>query len=124
MTTRFDSFKRAVDRLAEALEAPASVIARDAAIQRFEFCVELAWRSIRERARPEGFLCRSPKECLRAAFQCGWIADEDAWVRMLEDRNRTSHTYDEELAERVHANLAGYLPALRALIVALDDRDG
>jgi len=39
------SFNKALGRLAEALDAPASDLVRDASIQRFEFTFELAWKA-------------------------------------------------------------------------------
>lgn len=53
MTTRLDSFATAITRFSEALSAPTTNLTRDAAIQRFEFCFELAWKVIQERAREE-----------------------------------------------------------------------
>jgi hypothetical protein len=35
---------------------------------------------------------------------------------MLQDRNRTSHTYDEKLAQAVFRRLPNYLPLLAALL--------
>jgi len=43
----------AVDRFRKALEVLETDVSRDAAIQRFEFCFELAWKAIQERAREE-----------------------------------------------------------------------
>lgn len=115
MTARQDSFSRAIVRFNEALIAPETDLSRDAAIQRFEFCFELAWKVIQERARAEGLDCQSPKGCLKLAYKIGWIGDEAGWLAMLEDRNRTAHTYDEALAKDVYCRLSTHLPLLQAL---------
>ena len=115
MTARRDSFSHAIVRLNEALVASKTDLNRDAAIQRFEFCFELAWKVIQERARLEGLDCQSPKGCFKLAYKNGWIGDESGWLVMLEDRNRTAHTYDETLAKDVYLRLAAHLPLLRTL---------
>ena len=92
MTTRLDSFATAITRFSEALGTPVTNLTRDAVIQRFEFCFELAWKVIQERARTEGLDCQSPKGCLKLAYKNNWIDDETGWLAMLEDRNRTAHT--------------------------------
>ena len=119
MTTVRDSFGKALGRLEEALQAPANDLARDASIQRFEFTFELAWKSVKAAAVPEGLECASPRSCLRLALSQSWISDEAIWLAMLDDRNRASHTYDEKLAEQLYSRLPGYLPALRQLQAAL-----
>ena len=110
MTTRRDSFSHAIVRFNEALRATETDLTRDAAIQRFEFCFELAWKVIQEQVRTEGLDCQSPK---------GWIGNETGWLAMLEDRNRTAHTYDEALAKDVYRRLSSHLPLLQALDVFL-----
>ena len=116
MTARREALVAAIVRLREVLKAPESDVSRDAAIQRFEFCFELAWKCIQERARGEGLDCQSPKGCLRVAFKTSWIENEQGWLAMLQDRNRTSHTYDEDLARAVFQRLPNYLPLLDALL--------
>jgi nucleotidyltransferase substrate binding protein (TIGR01987 family) len=111
----------ALGRLNEALEAPETGLTRDASIQRFEFSFELAWRAIQDRAREVGLDCRSPKGCLKLAFQQGWIDEEGAWLAMLDDRNLTSHTYNESTAVEIYKRLRSHLTALRRLGVALRD---
>lgn len=48
------------------------------------------------------------------AYKNGWIGDEAGWLAMLEDRNRTAHTYDEALAKDVYRRLSAHLPLLQA----------
>lgn len=115
MTTRHGAFTSAIARLRDVLAQPETDISRDAAIQRFEFCFELAWKAIQERARNDGMDCQSPRSCLKLAFKHSWIADEPAWLAMLADRNQTSHTYDEALAKTVYRHLPSYLPFFEAL---------
>lgn len=111
-----ESFSVALDRLAEALREPESSIVRDACIQRFEFSFELAWKSIQAALRREGRDCMSPRACFREAFRMGWIEDEPSWVAVLEDRNLTLHTYDEQLARAVYGRLAGHQQLLQSLL--------
>ena len=99
---------RALDRLETALARPEDDITLDACIQRFEFSFELAWKAIQ--ARAEGLDCTSPRECLRVAFSLGLVEDDG-----VEDRNRTSHTYDEATARAVYRALPGYAGLLREL---------
>jgi nucleotidyltransferase substrate binding protein (TIGR01987 family) len=115
MTARRDSFSRVIVRLNAALMVSETDLSRDAAIQRFEFCFELAWKVIQERVRTEGLDCQSPKGCLKLAYKNGWLGDETGWLAMLEDRNRTAHTYDEALAKDVYRRLSAHLPLLQAL---------
>jgi nucleotidyltransferase substrate binding protein (TIGR01987 family) len=57
---------------------------------------------------------------LRLAFKTSWIENEQGWLAMLEDRNRTSHTYDEDLAKAVFRRLPNYLPLLDSLLTKLN----
>lgn len=119
MSTRRNALAAAVRRFTEVLNAAQNDIVRDAAIQRFEFCFELAWKSVQEKAREEGLDCQSPKGCLQLAFKNSWIDDEQGWLAMLQDRNRTTHTYDEAVAKAVFERLAAYLPLFHGLLEKL-----
>ena len=119
MSALLDSLDRAVERFGEALAAPETDLNRDATIQRFEFCFELAWKAVQKVGRDEGLACSSPKDCLRLAFSQGWLEDEAVWLTMLEDRNRTSHTYDEQFARQLYGRLGGYREPLAHLAARL-----
>lgn len=112
---KYDRFTAAVARLREALDDykkfPLDSV-RDGAIQRFEFCTELAWKTMREYLLDQGYTnINSPKEVIKQAFAFGMIDDQNAWVELLNDRNLTSHVYDEATAAAIFARIEGqYLP--------------
>ena len=114
-TLRLRSFQSAVDRLDAALAQPKTEWTRDSAIQRFEFTFELAWKAVAAAAQAQGVDARSPREAFRRAFALGWISEEDVWLRMLDDRNRTTHTYNEAIAEEIFERLPAYAIVLRTL---------
>jgi nucleotidyltransferase substrate binding protein (TIGR01987 family) len=41
------------------------------------------------------------KDVVRQAFSLSLIDNGDAWMEMIDDRNRTTHIYDEEMAADV-----------------------
>ena len=112
-------FERALDRLEEALARPDDPIVRDACIQRFEFTFEMAWKTVQGYARAEGIECASPRECFRVGFRLGLLDRDAKWPAMVEDRNRTSHTYDEESARAIYRALPEYASLLRSLLLRL-----
>ena len=94
----------------------------DATIQRFEFTIELFWKTFRHLLALEDKETFSPKESLQAAYQLGWIHDEAAWLGMLTDRNLTSHTYHEALAAMIFANIRANFPEMERTYQFLQKR--
>lgn len=128
-TEKYGKLSRAVERLEEALVDYDRVgldSVRDGAIQRFEFCVELAWKTLREYLLDQGYVeLNSPKAVMRKAYAVGLLQEEDAWLRLIDARNQTSHIYDEETARQIFAEIRdSYAPMLRALTGELAGRDG
>ena len=100
----------AVARLREALsdyDKTALESVRDGVIQRFEFCTELAWKTMREYLIDQGYTeLNSPKATIRQAFAFGLISDESGWLSLLEDRNLTSHIYNEATATEIFGHIS------------------
>lgn len=46
----------------------------------------------------QGVDVTSPRETFREAFKEGLIDDASKWIDLMLNRNRTSHTYNEETA--------------------------
>lgn len=96
---------------------------RDGVIQRFEFCTELAWKTIREYLIDQGYSdINSPKNVLKTAFSDGLISNEQGWLEVLESRNMTSHVYDESTAENIFNSIRNvYINLFSQLIEKLKD---
>ena len=98
---------------------------RDAAIQRFEFTVELLWKVIKEfLKKKEGVEYRSPKGCAREFFSAGYLSEEEVklLLEMIDDRNLTSHTHHEEVAEKIFRDLKLYIPLIKKVISILEQK--
>ena len=96
-----EDFRNAIKSLEEAVVEAKSDLEIDGAIQRFEFTFELMWKSLKIYLESEGIICRSPKNCLKEAFQAGIIEKEQEWLSMLSDRNLSVHIYDQEASREV-----------------------
>ena len=88
---------------------------------------ELAWNTIKDFYEDQGMDAVSDmlgiqgsKDAVRLAVQRGLIRDGKAWFRLIEDRNRTAHTYHTELAKRVADNIRNeYIVLFRELAETL-----
>jgi len=117
-------FRKALDRLTDALAKEDTDLKVDACIQRFEFTFELAWKTVKRALLVEGIICKTPRECLRESFRLGLIVDEEKWLAMLDDRNAMSHIYSEEEARIIYARLPDYQKAFKSLLLAINDKYG
>ncbi|MFH1244094.1 MAG: HI0074 family nucleotidyltransferase substrate-binding subunit [bacterium] len=106
----------ATKRLSEVLALPKDSVIRDSAIQRFEFCMDLTWKTLKTHLEDiHGVIVKSPKETLRAAYQQGLIEYDSAWIEYVDLRNETVHTYNETLAEKTYQSLPKFLELLQTL---------
>lgn len=123
---KYSRLTDAVNRLREALDDfkkyPLDSV-RDGTIQRFEFCTELAWKTMREYLLDQGYTnINSPKEVIKQAFAFGMIEDNGTWVELLNDRNLTSHVYDETTAKEIFNRIESrYLPLFDAVLAYMKD---
>ncbi len=91
-------------------------------IQYFEFCFELAWKTLKAFVDYKGILgCNSPRDCFKTAFTFGMIDEEKIWLDMLESRNLTAHTYDFENSLKVYKKLPKYLKEFELLLKKLKE---
>lgn len=117
-----DDFGNAINRLNEVLEMEKNEVIRDSAIQRFEFNFELAWKIIKAFLEEQhNIRCVSPKNCFREAFSKKVIEYSDFWIKMADLRNDTVHTYKEEIAENIYANLPNALRHFKILLLTIKE---
>ena len=98
---RFANFQAALDQLEGFFEPPAlNEREQQGLIKAFEYCFELGWSTLRDLLLAEGNAdLLGSRDTLRLAFSRGLIDDGEAWMRMIQDRNLTSHTYNRVTAE-------------------------
>jgi len=99
--------------------------ARSAVIQVYEITVESAWKMMQRwvRINADNMIQEKPKrELFRTAHQCGLISDPVAWWKFYEGRNKTSHTYHEDVAEEVYKLAKNFSKALNDFIERLEQR--
>ncbi|MGE0631430.1 MAG: HI0074 family nucleotidyltransferase substrate-binding subunit [Parachlamydiales bacterium] len=116
MTVINSEFEKAVSRLEEALKQKKNDFIRDSVIQRFEFSIELAWKTAK---KTMGTPTVAPKDIVREMAQSGYIDNVDVWLRAIDMRNLSSHTYKEDVAEKVYAFAADFLSELHTLLPKL-----
>lgn len=115
---RFQNFEKSLNYLQQAMQIPHPDIFQKAGlIQFFEISFELSWNVMKDYLEEQGFIgLRSPRDTIKKAFEIGLITDGHTWIQTLENRNRTSHTYDEAAAEQVIKEIvARHYPLLLAL---------
>lgn len=75
-------------------------------IKAFEYTYELAWNTIKDFYESQGEAgIQGSRDAIQLAFKRGLITDGAVWMDMLKDRNRTSHTYNEETADEIAENI-------------------
>jgi nucleotidyltransferase substrate binding protein (TIGR01987 family) len=113
MAISIEEFTKATRRLGEALAQEKNEFLRDSVIQRFEFCIELSWKTSR---KVMGTNTSAPKQVIREMAQNNLIDDVDIWLRAIDERNLSSHTYNEDLAEKVYKFIEEFYPFLEKLV--------
>jgi len=64
----------------------------------------------------KGIICVSPKECFREAYRQSIIDYDEDWIKLVDMRNETVHTYDEDNAERIYKQLPNALSHFKELL--------
>ena len=111
----FLALGKALQRLQEALQHPdieTNDLVVDATIQRFEFCIELFWKMLRKLLFIEKIEASTPRESIQKAFQNKLLGDETVWLSMMDDRNKTSSTYEQEEFSRIFERIKTYAPIM------------
>lgn len=98
-------------------------IIRDSLIQRFEFTYELTHKTLKEFMKYLGVTLENsfPRTIFKKAYVNNLISDDKVWINLLEDRNSTSHIYNEDMAKEIANRIANeYVYAISELIDNLE----
>ena len=117
---RFENYEKALSLLREAMADVNSLsdLEKEGAIQRFEYTVELAWKTLKDYLEYSGEVLAqiTPKNVVKSAFSAKIISDGQIWIDMLDCRNLMSHNYDETILNQTIVKMSErFLPALNEL---------
>jgi nucleotidyltransferase substrate binding protein (TIGR01987 family) len=119
---RFQNLEKSLNflELAMKIEKP-DIIQKAGLIQFFEISFELSWNVMKDYLEDQGFFeLRSPRDTIKKAFEIGLITNGHTWMQALQNRNLTTHTYDEKMAEKVvHEIEYAYYPLLHKIYIKL-----
>ena len=90
-------------------------------IQGFEFTHELVWNVLKDYLENKGISgLIGSKDATRSAFKNGLIGHGEDWMKMIEARNLSSHTYNLETAQEIADDIIGrFYPAFEEMAEAL-----
>lgn len=116
-----EELEKAVATLNEALDFSDQVqgseikfkIARDACIQRFEYCIELTWKVAMKKL---GSTTKFAKPAIREMARADLVTSAELWLDFIEARNSSSHSYDEDTAQKVFVQIKKYRVEMDALL--------
>ncbi|WP_286909451.1 nucleotidyltransferase substrate binding protein [Clostridium sp. UBA1652] len=118
---KFMNLKNAYSRLKEVSDIydGKNDIIRDSLIQRFEFTYELTHKTLKEFMKYLGVTLENsfPRTIFKKAFVNNLISDDKVWINLLEDRNLTSHIYNENMADEIADRIVTkYVSAIEELV--------
>ena len=93
-------------------------------IQRFEYSTEAFWKYLKAFLSIEHNLsANSPREVIRMGLNAKLYGEEISkeLLQMLDDRNLTSHTYVEELAETIAGRIPAYSKNMQSVMQQLSN---
>lgn len=101
---RFNHYANALNWLKQSINrTDLDFMQQAGAIQFFEMCCELSWKLMKDYLEEQGYTdVASPRAAIKQAFNSGLITDGHSWLKLLVDRNLSTHVYDEETADRIY----------------------
>lgn len=103
---RLANYRRALAQLNAAVDLAQSrelsELERQGLIQSFEFTHELASNVMKDYFAYQGNpAITGSRDAAREAFSKGLIEDGEGWMEMIQSRNQTTHTYNEQVAAAI-----------------------
>jgi nucleotidyltransferase substrate binding protein (TIGR01987 family) len=118
----FEKFAKAVDGKDEYYQQGFGDIYLDLIVKRFEFTYEMSWKAIKRYLDYIGLGCTGPRMCFKEALTQQVIENEDIWIDMIEQRNLSSHIYDEDEIKEILEKIVDYKEAFKGLLLRLEER--
>lgn len=108
---RLSQYEIALQQLHTAVELAQtralSDLEKQGLIKSFEYTHELAWNVMKDFFEFQGnFKIMGSRDATKEAFSKGLIKDGQTWIKMIESRNLTAHTYNKSTADEILDKIA------------------
>lgn len=118
----FEKFAKVVDGKDEFYDQGFGDIYLDLIVKRFEFTYEMSWKAVKRYLDYIGIGCTGPRMCFKEGLIQKVITREDIWIDMIEQRNLSSHIYDEDEIKEILGKIVDYRNAFQDLLLSLEER--
>lgn len=120
ITLKLEEFGKALFKFNEILNLDLgnNEVKRDASIKRFEYCFELSWKTSKKILDEIfGVNVNSPKTVFRELLKNQILSDKQTeyFLEMSDQRNLTTHTYNEKFIKELYKKLPNYLSEMTNL---------
>ncbi len=96
---------------------------RDSLVQRFEYTFDTTWKCFAEYLALSGRVIevKTPKSIFRDALKAGYLSEEEARIalQMVDERNLTTHGYNEQLIEAICSHIPEYYQVLAGVLLKI-----
>ena len=92
-------------------------------IQKFEYCIELLWKTLKVILNDlHGLDIASPKSVIKSYSEKGYLHYDnyEKVIFAINDRNRLSHIYKEEVFDEIYSKLNNYSELLLSITKDLE----
>ena len=132
LETRYTSTSKALEQLKKSLDTIQEnkypelyEQLRDSLIKRFEFSFDTMWKYLKEylkEIRKTEVQYPSPNRVFRKSYEQKLISEQKLNILLdaTTDRNLTSHTYNEKLAEQISKRISEYYDTMKSIIDKLE----
>lgn len=114
--------KKAFKTLDDGFKEKPNELERDGIIQRFEYTLELCWKTAKKVLAENAIDVDTPKSIFREMATIGWIESAQPWIEYIKERNKASHIYHERMAIEIFAIIPSFINDAKNLIKILDEK--
>ena len=117
LTSAINSLKNVLAINVESMDEVTIDAIYNGQIQKFEYTIELLWKSLKANIKETGIDLNSPKSVLRHAFTFSNLSDQEkeAALEMIDDRNKIAHEFKDYIMQVIHPKLKTYMTLINKI---------
>jgi nucleotidyltransferase substrate binding protein (TIGR01987 family) len=117
LTKAIESFDKSLHVNTKGLDEITVDVIYNGQIQKFEYTLELLWKTLKAHVKETGIDLNSPKSVFKHAFTFSDLEDEEKEIAldMIDDRNKIAHEYKDYIMDIIHPKLKTYLELIKKI---------